>query len=131
MLQALLRSAISESKNSCFPSKITLIVAEGREDISFKVEATEQLATVTRRHIESQDLHTAAAAVSKPHDSLGLAKLFARYFGGELETIRMGAGATQSFSYYLHLKSRGEGRERIPPILETMHGDLESMLQMS
>jgi hypothetical protein len=108
MLQDLILSSTTPTTKT-----VTLLVAEGKEDVSFRVAIDED---------ESELLSNEKIVDNTPVDSsknLGLSRQMARYFGGELEQVKMGSCTNT----YLHIK-RKDGKERIPPVLETMHTNI-------
>ncbi|KAJ3306544.1 hypothetical protein HDV03_004673 [Kappamyces sp. JEL0829] len=128
-LQELLRSSLRKTTSS--PQKVTMMVAMGQEDISFRIE-DEVVVVPSEKPAASQPPRIAKPvrpqAPQTSERSLGLARVFAKYWGGEVETVQMG----NSVHSYLHLrKNSGKEKERIPPILETLPGDWKSMLRGS
>jgi hypothetical protein len=136
LLQTALESTISSStqaSSSCPRPTLLLMIASGKEDISFRVTREEEIFTrpssssstvaSTRSSSPPSSTPTHNRTISKKEPKISLAKLIAKYWGGDIETVKSG----HTYSSYLHLSVK-DCQERIPPILETMPMDLLQLI---
>lgn len=97
-LSLMVQDLIRVSSCSCpDPTRIVIVVACGKEDISIRVTPSNDCEKNTSLKFVSMQT-----------------KVMARYWGGSVEEVKMG----QSVHRYLHLAC-GDSKERIPPLLET------------
>jgi hypothetical protein len=100
--------------------KLSFIIACGKEDISFRIQEEMSFPSAPYPALRKSG---AKSLKSKPcPPKISLAKLMAKYWGGDIETVQSGT----SFSSYMHLSV--ESVERIPPILDTMPTDLLGLI---
>ena len=124
MIQELIQSSLDcsyqqhDEKNI---PKLSFIIACGKEDISFRIQEEMSFPSAPCPALRKSG---AKSLKSKPcPPKISLAKLMAKYWGGDIETVQSGT----SFSSYMHLSVRDCG-ERIPPILDTMPTDLLGLI---
>ena len=109
------------------PPPIKIVIAEGHEDITIKVSdegggiARSGLpkiwtylystASSPLTHLTEHDIQNAPAVLAGYGYGLPLCRLYARYFGGELQVISMEGYGTDA---YLHLSKLGTSEEPLP-----------------
>lgn len=126
MIQELVQSSLNHSfengGESNIPPKLSLIIASGKEDISFRVQ--EEISLISHPYPPAFRKFLKRKLKKKPSPpTVSLAKLIAKYWGGDIETVQSGT----SCSSYLHLSVKDCG-ERIPPVLDTMPTDLLDLI---
>ena len=130
MIQELLQSSLETANHrptrTSTPPCLTLMIACGKEDITVRLTQEEEPTTKPSPSSPSPSPSPSPPSPLKKSSrihNLSLAKLIAKYWGGDIETVVSG----NSLSSYLHL-SLLENRERIPPILETMPMDFVELI---
>lgn len=98
-------------KSQSDQSHLNIIVSEGREDVCFRI--TNDFGTNVS--CATKPLFPIHGLGLRPHQDTNFVQSMARYWQGEMETVKMG----NLTSTYLHIKKQG-AKECIPPVMQSV-----------